>query len=305
MTVDTATTLLDRLIGNGLLVPSGVDGVYLRNERFERIVDLLDSMVGRFGAVDQPEVLRFPPAMPRDALVRSGYLKNFPQLLGTIHCFCGNDAGHRALLRCVAEDQEWGGQQEPTDLLLTPAACYPLYPVIAARGRLPTQGGIYDMHSWCFRREPSRDPARMQTFRVREFVRMGHSDQVIAFRGEWFERAQEFVRQLSLPFTIDTANDPFFGRSGRLMAESQRDQGLKYELLVPVNSEATPTACISFNYHLNHFGEAFRIELSDGSQAYSGCVGFGLERLALALFRHHGLDAAGWPPNVREALHLT
>jgi seryl-tRNA synthetase len=303
MTVDTMT-LLDQLIASGLLVPSGVDGVYLRSERFERIVDALDSMVGRFGAVDQPEVLRFPPAMPRAALVKSGYLKSFPQLLGTIHCFCGNEVAHRALLRCVAENEEWTSQQEATDLLLTPAACYPLYPAVAARGRLPAQGGIYDMHSWCFRREPSRDPARMQTFRVREFVRMGDQDQVMAFRQDWFERAQAFVRQLALPFTIDAANDPFFGRSGRLMAESQREQGLKYELLIPVNSEAKPTACISFNYHLNHFGEAFQIERADGSQAYSGCVGFGLERLALALFRHHGLDTAGWLPSVREALHL-
>ena len=298
------TTLLDQLITGGLLVPSGVDGVYLRSARFEQIVDSLDAMVGRFGAIDQPEVLRFPPAMPRDALVKSGYLKSFPQLLGTIHCFCGNEAGHRALLRCVAEGEEWSGQQEPTDLVLTPAACYPLYPAIAARGRLPAQGGIYDMHSWCFRREPSRDPARMQTFRVREFVRMGHPDQVIAFRNDWFDRAQEFIRQLALPFAIDVANDPFFGRSGRLMAESQREQQLKYELLIPVNSEAKPTACISFNYHLNHFGEACQIELSDGSLAYSGCVGFGLERLALALFRHHGLEAVAWPGGVRDALNL-
>jgi seryl-tRNA synthetase len=299
------TPLLDQLIADRLLIHSGVDGVYLRSERFERIVDSLDSMIGRFGAVDQPEVLRFPPAMPRDALVKSGYLKSFPQLLGTIHCFCGNETGHRALLRCAAENREWANQQEPTDLLLTPAACYPLYPAIAARGRLPEEGGIYDMHSWCFRREPSRDPARMQTFRVREFVRMGHPSQVIAFRNDWFERAQQFVRQLALPFTIDAANDPFFGRSGRLMAESQREQRLKYELLVPLNSEAKPTACISFNYHLDHFGEAFRIELSDGSQAHSGCVGFGLERLALALFRHHGLDTAGCPARARKALYLT
>jgi seryl-tRNA synthetase len=302
--VDATTTLLDQLIANGLLVPSGVDGVYLRGARFEQVVDLLDAMVGRFGEVDQPEVLRFPPAMPSNALVKSGYLKSFPQLLGTVHCFCGNEVGHRALLRCVAEGEEWTRQQEPTDLVLTPAACYPLYPAVAARGRLPVQGGVYDMHSWCFRREPSRDPARMQTFRVREFVRMGHENQVIAFRNDWFDRAQEFIRQLALPFTIDIANDPFFGRSGRLMAESQREQQLKYELLVAVNSEAKPTACISFNYHLNHFGEAWQIELSDGTLAYSGCVGFGLERLALALFRHHGLDACAWPQGVQDALGL-
>jgi seryl-tRNA synthetase len=302
--MDAQATLLDQLIANGLLIQSGVDGVYLRSIRFEAVVDALDTMVGRYGAVDSPEVLRFPPAMSQASLVKTGYLKSFPQLLGTIHCFCGSEADHRALLRCVEAGEEWRGQQQPTDLLLTPAACYPLYPVIASRGRLPPEGVVFDMHSWCFRHEPSLDPARMQTFRVREFVRMGRTDQVTAFREAWFTRAQDFIKELLLPYTIDVANDPFFGRSGRLMAESQREQKLKYELLVPINSEAKPTACISFNDHLNHFSEVWEIQQSDGSEAHSGCVGFGLERIALALFRHHGLDSAAWPEKTRSALRL-
>ncbi len=302
--MDATQTLLDQLIAGRLLIPSDAGGVYLRSARFERIVDALDAMVGRFGASDEPEVLRFPPVMPRHALVRSGYLRSFPHLLGTIHCFCGDEAAHRALLRLVADNAEWTDQQRATDLLLTPAACYPLYPVIAARGRLPAQGGIYDVHSWCFRHEPSLDPARMQTFRVREFVRVGRDDQVLTFREGWFDRAKQFIQQLALPYSIDIANDPFFGRSGRLMAESQRSQSLKHELLVPINSDIEPAACASFNYHVDHFGEAWKIELSDGARAYSGCVGFGLERIALALLRHHGLDPAAWPFSVRQALRL-
>src|SRR4051794_33215233 len=104
--MQATATLLDQLIGSGLLVPTGVDGVYARAIRFERIVDALDAMVGRFGASDEPEILRFPPAMPKAALERSGYLKSFPQLLGTIHCFCGNEADHRALLRCIETDED-------------------------------------------------------------------------------------------------------------------------------------------------------------------------------------------------------
>ena len=83
--MDAKATLLDRLIDGRLLIPSGVEGVYLRSARFDAIVDALDAMVGRFGASDAPEVLRFPPVMARQALVRSGYLNSFPHLLGTIH----------------------------------------------------------------------------------------------------------------------------------------------------------------------------------------------------------------------------
>jgi seryl-tRNA synthetase len=160
------------------------------------------------------------------------------------------------------------------------------------------------MHSWCFRHEPSPDPARMQCFRVREFVRMGSNEQVLEFRQAWLDRAQGFVTELALPYTIDIAHDPFFGRAGRLMADSQREQRLKYELLIPVSNDDKPTACMSFNYHLDHFGEPWGIHQADGRVAISGCVGFGLERIALALFRHHGLDPAHWPEKTRSALRL-
>jgi hypothetical protein len=39
-----------------------------------------------------------------------------------------------------------------------------------------------------------------------------------------------------LPHEVDVANDPFFGRGGRVMASSQRELGLKFELLVPIES---------------------------------------------------------------------
>jgi seryl-tRNA synthetase len=296
--------LMQLMVEAGLLIPSGVAGVPARSERFETVVDALDSLAGRSGAGDRPEVLRFPPAMVRRELVHSGYLKSFPQLLGTIHCFCGNDAAHRAMLRCAEDGEEWAAQQPPTDLLLAPAACYPLYPIIAGRGALPPQGGLYDVHSWCFRHEPSADPARMQCFRVREFVRMGSTGQVLEFRQGWLDRAQGLVTALALPYTIDVAHDPFFGRAGRLMADSQREQRLKYELLIPVADGGKPTACMSFNYHLDHFGEPWNIRQADGRVAISGCVGFGLERLALALFRHHGLDPTRWPEKALAALRL-
>lgn len=298
------TELLARLLDAGLLFSSGVDGIYGRSAVFDDVVEAVNAAATRIGAGRSAEVFRFPPAMSRQRLVHSGYLGSFPQLLGTIHCFCGNDAAHRQMLRRVEQRREWATEQQVTDLLLTPAACYALYPVVAERGVLPAEGGSYDVHSWCFRHEPSLDPARMQCFRLREYVRIGSEDQVLQFRQAWLDRAQGFAAQLGLPFEIDVANDPFFGRAGRLMADSQREQKLKYELLIPVSRDDRPTACMSFNYHMDHFGTPWNIRQTDGSLAVSGCIGFGLERLALALFRHHGLEPAAWPAGVRSALRL-
>ncbi len=302
MSAENMPTYLDRLLEAGLLVASGVDGLYGRSGQFERIVDAVEALVTRAGADDGAEVVRFPPAMPRHQLEQSEYLKGFPQLVGSVHCFCGDERAHRELLRCVGDGEAWGAGQAQSDIVLTPAACYPVYPMLSARGPLAAAGAVVDVQSWCFRREPSLQPTRMQMFRQREHVRVGGADQVEAFRQTWMARAREIADSLQMRFTLEVANDPFFGRAGRLKADNQRSQHLKFELLIPVNDGEGPTACISFNNHLSHFGSVFDIQTEDGGPAHSGCVGFGLERLTLALLKHHGLQVADWPAEVRARL---
>jgi hypothetical protein len=41
-----------------------------------------------------------------------------------------------------------------------------------------------------------------------------------------------------------------------------------------------------------------------GGAAHTACLGFGLERITLALLRTHGLDPDRWPSPVREELRL-
>ncbi len=294
--------LLDRMIQRGLLLDSGVDGLYGRGGDFEAVVQGLEDLAGAAGADLGAEVMRFPPGMSLKQFERSGYLKGFPQLAGTVHCFCGDEAGHRTLLRHLDAGEDWTQQQQVSEVALTPAACYPVYPILARRGAVPAAGATVDVASYCFRHEPSREPTRMQMFRMREYVRIGTPEQVEAFREDWLRRGDAAMQALALPHEIDVANDPFFGRGGKVLAGSQREQRLKFEMLVPVNEGAAATACLSFNYHMDHFGQLWDLRLADGTVAHTACVGFGLERLTLALFRHHGLDLAGWPSGVAAAL---
>jgi seryl-tRNA synthetase len=73
---------------------------------------------------------------------------------------------------------------------------------------------------------------------------------------------------------------------------------------VPITSTESPTACVSFNYHRDLFGRAWNIVTSAGDIAHTACVGFGVERITLALLKHHGFDIAGWPKSVRDVLGL-
>ncbi|HEX6545356.1 MAG TPA: hypothetical protein VF023_03540, partial [Bryobacteraceae bacterium] len=70
---------------------------------------------------------------------------------------------------------------------------------------------------------------------------------------------------------------------------------------VPIAS-SNRTAVSSFNFHQQHFGSAFGIQLHHGGVASTACLGFGLERITLALFKAHGMDTSDWPAAVRENL---
>lgn len=294
--------LLDKLLENDLLIETGIDGLYGRNETYERVSDGIDGLITRIGRAQSAEVMRFPGVMNRSHFESSGYFKNFPHLAGTVHCFCGEEDAHRRLMKCSDAEHDWTDEQKSTDLVLTPAACYPVYPIVAKRGLLDDAGALVDVRSDCFRREPSREPTRMQVFRMREYIRIGTAEQVITFRQKWLDRANTLANSLRLPCSIEVANDPFFGRIGKVQADGQREQGLKFELLVPVNDDMAPTACMSFNYHQDHFGKTWALQLATGDIAHSACVAFGLDRLALALFRHHGFAPSKWPEQVKATL---
>jgi seryl-tRNA synthetase len=296
--------LLRALLDAGLLIETGVPGLYGRDGRFEEVREGIAELVTRAVAPDGPERLHFPPLLPRRDLESVGYLKSFPHLAGSVFAFEGTDsqAGEQYGRACRHED--WSEFQSMTDLVLTPAACYPVYPAIAARGRLPEGGVTVDAGgAYVFRHEPSGDPARLQMFHQREVVRIGEPEAVRAWRDVWRDRAIELLAGLGLDVSFDVATDPFFGRSGRMLAASQREQALKFEVVVQI-AGPEPTAVASFNYHQDHFSEAYEIELASGERAHTACLGFGLERITIALLKTHGFDPSRWPAEVRGELDI-
>jgi seryl-tRNA synthetase len=281
----------------------GINGVYGRTGRYEDVIEALAALISSHRP-DSAEVLRFPPVVSRAMIEKSGYLKSFPHLLGCVCSLEGDEREIGAALDRYAAGEDWTGALKIADLVLSPAACYPVYPLAASRGPLAPDGLIFDVACDCFRREPSRDIDRFQSFRMREFVRIGTSDQVKAFRQDWMSRAMEIAEGLGLRHRVEAASDPFFGRGGVLVGRAQAEQELKFELLVPVISVEKPTACMSFNYHRDHFGQTWTMKTESGAPAHTGCIAFGMDRLAVALFATHGLDPTNWPDLVRHTLSL-
>jgi seryl-tRNA synthetase len=290
----------DRIIEAGLLVSTGLDGLYGRSGSFEHVVQGLEANIARLGADQDAAVVRFPPIMPRSTFERTDYLRSFPTMTGSVHSFVGDDRDHAALLRALDAGDDWTTSLVPAETMLCSAVCHPLYPTLSAP--LPTGGARWNVYGYVFRHEPSVDPARMQCFRQYEFVFVGEPEGAVAHRDLWLERALALLDDLGLDVTSEVANDPFFGRFGVMLAANQQDEKLKYEVTAPTSPASTRTAITSANCHGDHFGVAFDLRTVDGEVAHSACVGFGVERITLALLWAHGLDPTTWPAGVRDRL---
>ncbi|MCA9619942.1 MAG: amino acid--[acyl-carrier-protein] ligase [Myxococcales bacterium] len=290
----------DGLVEHGLIVPVRVQGAFGRGAVFEDVLERLNAAISVLSKDDGAELYTFPPVIDRTIIERTDYLESFPHLAGTVFSFMGRERDALALSKKVHDGEDWGTELGMTEVCLNPAACYPVYPVM--RGELPEAGRLVTMTNWVYRHEPSPEPTRMQSFRVREFVRLGTPDQVVSWRDEWLVRGETLMKELGLPARSDVAADPFFGRAGKMLADGQKSQKLKFEVLVPVISEESPTAVCSFNYHQDHFGSVFEIQSAGGEPAHTACLGFGLERVVMALFKHHGFVPDQWPAEVRDRL---
>ena len=304
-TVDTAgeKAFLEALVSHGLLLPTGVPGVYGRSGIFEDVLLGFDRLITRETRRDGAEVVRFPPVLPRDHLETTGYLSSFPQLAGSVFSFSGGDSEALELGARATRHADWSEFQTATSVALVPAACYPVYPWVATSGELPAEGRLIDICCYCFRHEPSDDPARMQSFRQREHVRISSPDIVAEWHRSWIERGGEILGSVGLETETVPASDPFFGRAGKILAANQRERGLKLERVFPI-ADNRLTSIMSINYHQDHFGLGFGIRTADGEVVHTACFGFGLERITLALFSANGLDPRGWPAEVHDRLGL-
>ncbi len=288
------------LLSHGVLADGGAPGLYHRSGVFEKVVNGIENYFRALSPVSSDRWV-MSPVTTAQVLVDTDYVESFPQLMALLDGFEGDARAARALAENAHAGGNWWEALESTGLALRPAACHGLYPQLAGRN-VPESGLFFEISATCFRREPSDDPARMQSFRMQEFVIVGSPDECRDFRDGWLRRGVEAHLQLGLEVSSEAANDPFFGRASQMMSQGQLAKELKYEIVATIAHE-TPNAISSANYHEDHFGSSFNI--TAGSEvAHSACFAVGLERTALALFRRHGANLTEWPAEVVERLGI-
>ena len=130
----------DGLVQHGLIVPVGVPGAFGRGALFEEVLERFNALVSELARADGAESYTFPPVISRAVLERVKYLESFPHLCGAVYSFFGDEERAKTLAARAGAGEPWAEFLGMTDVVMNPAACYPVYPSFT--GTLPENGRL-------------------------------------------------------------------------------------------------------------------------------------------------------------------
>jgi seryl-tRNA synthetase len=286
--------MLQCLLDRGIAFEPG-PGLVAFGEPLIALVDAFDTRLkgiarDTFGASE----FQYPTLISTSVLEQLDYFTSFPQFVMFVTRLHNDVDVYRAFL------DEYGAHQRISpsifeycrnlDYCLPPTMCYHTFDQL--RGSQLTSNRVITSRGKSFRFESKYATGleRLWDFTIREIVFLGTREFVLESRQRFMRQVQALMQDLGLRSHCEVANDPFFvGPQTASRILSQRLMELKYELRLHVDSDRT-IAAASFNFHDTFFGKRFNIS-SDGTiPIQTGCIGFGLERLAFAFLCQHGLD---------------
>ena len=303
---------LPALMAAGEVAQEGA-GIFALGPLFSRLIAFFESQFTGLAQTFDASPYRFPTLIPAKYLERVNYFRAFPHSLTFVtHLREDLDVIDAFAQHAACNHDELNVSMDSfasIQALLSPAVCYHLYFTLADR---PLPGGqvVATAVGNCFRYEAINLTSleRMWNFSMREVIFVGSKDFVLQNRETARQRMAQVFEKIGLAYRVESANDPFFIGEFRKQAAFQSAFQLKFEIRARLPYKDTPgqepatLAAGSYNYHQDFFGRSLNISLPDGSPAHTGCVAFGLERMAFAFLAQHGLDPAGWPAYVRDNL---
>jgi len=294
--------VFDELLASGAATVAGEGQVALGEPMiglFRYLDATLTALVASLFAVRE---YRYPTLISTVALQRARYLSAFPHHLFFVTRLHNDLDVYRAVREAVGDGEVGSGVLAAcrnVDYCLPPTMCYHTF----EQHRGTVRGGqgleVITARGKSFRFEAGYvgKLERLWDFTIREIVFFGTRDEVLVARKTVMSAVFALMNDLGLAGYCEVGNDPFFGTDTAERIGSQRMLELKYELRLGVEDDRT-VAVGSFNFHNDLFGRQFDIQHAGGGPIQSGCVGFGLERLAYAFVCRHGVNPQHWPPAV-------
>lgn len=280
-------------------------GTFMVRGDLLRVMSALDDFFRSYALSLGADEQAYPTTVPVNSMLENGYIGNFPHhalMVARVH----SDLESMTRLAHVGP-----GEGVPADLLhgggqmLSPTVCYHCFESLRDQD-VATVGTTYTATAHCHRWEgvATRDLERLQTFTMREIVFFGSPEEVLELKARIMEHAADTFMNWGVGFHLMTATDPFFAVNAETKRAFQSMQALKHELRIRLPFSGRTLACGSFNNHKDTLVRPYRISHTAKDKLFSGCVGYGFERMAYGLFAHFGTVLADWPDDLRRDLKL-
>lgn len=299
--------MFDTLVSRGLAFEAA-EGQVGFAEPLIGLIDYLDRKVKEIAlAMPNAQEFQYPTLLPTSVLDTFGYFGSFPHFAMFVTRLHNDIDVYEAFRAEYADAKRITGNLFTHcgnhDYCLPPTMCYHTYHQLRG-SELPADRVVTAKgKSFRFEAKYYRGLERLWDFTIREIVFLGSREFVVECRESFMRASFALMDELGLSGFSEVANDPFFvtqDTAGKIF--NQRMMALKYELRMNVDAERT-IAAASFNLHERFFGDAFKITGQDRAAVTTGCVGFGLERLAYAFLCQNGLDEAKWPEALRTGMN--
>lgn len=294
---DLVKDVFDNLNEKELAIDMGI-GLIGLEESFTDVMWYIDDFVKNIGKKKFNAVeYTYPTLIEYNVIKKSGYQKMFPHLLiylSKLH----NDVEY--FNKIVDENNLFTNDLEKDNLChcLPPAVCYHVYSHMSKKEREYPQAITTVGKAFRHESKYAKRLERLWDFTQREIVFLGSSEYVNESRKHAMNEVFYWLEKMGIDGYCETASDPFFIEASATGSDFvQKLMKMKYELCLPIgNGKYLPVA--SFNIHNQYIGNAFDLKDKNDNVVYTGCVSFGLERIAYALLCQLGLDKEKWPFNV-------
>ncbi|GIG87908.1 aminoacyl--tRNA ligase-related protein [Plantactinospora endophytica] len=274
----------------GLNVYGGVEAYRLR---------AVDDFLRRFferahGATE----IRVPSMLPATVVDRAGHFDTGCQHLSFVAPVTTDMEDFEGFLPYWRGDNDRERLHEflrtPRDIL-NPALCLHAYPLVEHR---PVDNLVLTLSGSCFRDESGNlnNRERLREFTMREGVFFGSQRHLAQVHQRLVAMMAAVADLFGFKYQLATATDIFFNDNAQQQLFSQLVSDSKIEMLVQLD-DGEPVAMASINKHGQHFAKPFGLRGSDGTTPSTMCIGFGLDRVLLAL-----RDAPDLPGQLRQGL---
>lgn len=327
----TKTTVLHEGTGRNLAYQDGDDAIdpfdHLRSTRqvsetlpgtfiirgeLLEVMNHLDRRFHDYARTRNAQEEYYPTSVPTDALMNNGYLKSFPHQAIFAASIREDKASIESLVGRVGPSSDAASETRVSEdgidfaahsQVLAPTVCYHTFEGMRGESLTSLPLEITAINK-CHRFESRNIQGfeRLQTFTMREIVFFGDEKACQTIRQDIMEDCIAQFEAWGIRFRIVSASDPFFSSTAGRKRTFQNAMRLKFEAQCWLPRTQTWLSVASFNLHQQTLVNAYALTADGNGALWSGCVGYGYERMAYALYAQFGRDPATWPDALRKDL---